>query len=197
MKVLLALLIVSCLLFTGSYALDNNDSWFPIQISVIDPIALPPVNNVYGLKLNLLHGFGNNVMGFNYGVIGSSINKMSGLQWGFVFNSANELKGIQTAFIIGYADTVKPFSLQLSAINIASNNGGFQLGIVNIAQNKTSNELGFCLQWGCWNSTAKLRGLQLGLINIVSDDFEGWQIGFYNISPNWFFPFISYSPFKS
>jgi hypothetical protein len=201
--------LMAMVLFSCAYA--EDDSSFTIfQINLISPVSLPPmVDNVYGLRTNVLYGSSRNVCGMDIGLAGGCSESMLGLQasvfgnWagtaggiqiaGLV-NGADNIRALQVAPIMNYSRTISPFSLQVSLLNLSENNGGFQSGLVNLSDVVHWDDWGSGWQIGAWNNARVNNGLQIGVINIT-DDLKGFQLGLINISRDRFTLLFNWSPF--
>jgi hypothetical protein len=207
-KLFLSVLVIS-VIFSCAYAEDNN-SFTIFQINLISPVSLPPmVDNVYGLRTNLLYGSSRNVCGLDLGLAGGRSEIMMGLQVSLIgnwagtagglqiagiVNGADNIRAFQAASIMNYARTISPFSLQVSLLNLSENSGGFQTGLLNISDVVHWDDWGSGWQIGAWNNSRVNNGIQIGVINIA-DDLKGFQLGLINISKDRFTLFFNWSPF--
>lgn len=199
-KILIALAL---LLVISAASFADQETLSPFEISVINPIAFPPVDNVYGLRTSLVYGINKEVRGFDIGLAGECQRLMSGVQINAIgsFNSttegiqisgianiADDLRGLQLSALFNYADQIIPLSVQAALVNMAGESNGGQFGVLNSAQKMGG-------QFGIYNIAATSGGIQIGLINITSDDLDGYQIGLINISKDRFMPFINLVPY--
>ena len=130
----------------------------PLQISIFTPIQLVPQRkDITGLKLNIIYGYNEGIYGIDVG-IASKAKNTSSLQL--------NLMNIVDAYGQG---------LQMGLFNIAEDYSGLQFGIFNSCGSQFSG-----LQAGIFNSAPICTGLQLGLINSCSS-MRGVQIGLVNI----------------
>jgi hypothetical protein len=107
-----------------------------------------------------------NVSGVQVGGINNMVKgSLNGIQVGGIYNHVNSnVKGIQVAGITNYAKATVN-GLQISGIgNIGKEVKGIQVG-------------------GIFNYAKKLRGLQIGLINVAKES-SGYSIGLLNFVPN-------------
>jgi len=128
------------------------------------------VFNVVGGQVRGLQvaGINNTVLDTTYGVQVAGINnlvkgKFAGWQVGGVYNHVSDsVKGVQTAGVANFARR------KLSGVQIA--------GVMNFSNKETSGAqiAGVC------NYSKRLRGVQIGLINIA-DTSEGFSIGLINV----------------
>jgi hypothetical protein len=119
----------------------------PIQLSLFDPIQIVPNNeSVSGIRLNLIYTKNVNVTGFDMGLVNVTTGKELGVQWGGINVTNGGFTGWQSAFV-----------------NISGGNfEGLQTSWVNYHDGHFNG-----LQFSIVNYTATLKGLQLGLINII------------------------------
>jgi hypothetical protein len=119
----------------------------PFQLSLFNPIQIVPENeSINGVRLNLIYTKNVNVSGLDWGLVNVTTGKQVGVQWGGVNKTDGGFKGWQSGLVnISKGDFT---GLQTSWVNY--HNGyfnGLQFSIVNYAET--------------------LKGLQLGLINII------------------------------
>lgn len=121
----------------------------PIQLSLINPIQIiPESQSISGFRFNLLYGKNVDVKGFDLGLVNQSTGIQKGVQWGLV----NLTDGGATGWQSGFANITKGMSV------------GLQTGAVNYHQGHFNG-----LQISVVNYAATLKGLQLGLINIIGE----------------------------
>jgi len=146
MKIILSSFIIGFIIFFSSNinAQDN-----PFQLSLFDPIQIVPNHeSVSGIRLNLIYTKNLNVTGFDMGLVNVTTGKQLGVQWGGVNVTEGGFTGWQAGFVnISRGDFV---GFQSSWVNYHGGHfNGLQFSIVNYA--------------------ASLKGLQLGLINIIGE----------------------------
>ena len=142
-KLYIAILIVLMPTISGNpFAQDN-----PFQLSLFDPIQIVPNSeSISGIRLNLIYSKNVNVTGFDWGLVNVTTGKELGVQWGGVNITEGGCTGWQAGFVnVSHGDFV---GLQTSWVNY---HGGYFNG----------------LQFSIVNYTETLKGLQLGLINII------------------------------
>jgi hypothetical protein len=144
MKKLYSLLVLSFMIMSSANLLAQGN---PIQLSLFDPIQIVPNHeSVNGLRLNLIYSKNANVTGLDLGLVNVTTGKEVGVQWGGVNVTDGGFTGWQSAFINISGGNFE--GLQTSWVNYHSGHfNGLQFSIVNYA--------------------ATLKGLQLGLINII------------------------------
>ncbi len=134
----------------------------PIQISLFNPVQLVSEGEaVQGVRLSLLYGKNTSVVGFDFGLVQHNTSGISkGYQLGAVGIVEGDFVGFQKHFYNSVKGKCEGF--QLGLVNHAQNMSGFQLGIVNYA--------------------GTMNGLQIGLVNVIK------QNGQFPV-----FPFINWS----
>ena len=136
-------IIVLIILLSADIIAQDN----PFQLSLFNPVQIVPENeSVSGIRLNLIYTKNVNVTGFDMGLVNATTGKQLGVQWGGVNITEGGFTGWQSAFVnVSHGDFV---GLQTSWVNY---HGGYFNG----------------LQFSIVNYTETLKGLQLGLINII------------------------------
>lgn len=144
MKKLYGLLILNFMIMSTANLLAQDN---PIQLSLFDPIQIVPNHeSVSGLRLNLIYSKNVNVTGFDWGLVNVTTGKQLGVQWGGVNITDGGVTGWQAGFV-----------------NISRGNfEGLQTSMVNYHEGHFNG-----LQFSVVNYAATLKGLQLGLINII------------------------------
>ena len=134
-----------CLVLLLSVNLAAQDN--PFQLSLFNPIQIVPENeSVSGIRLNLIYTKNVNVTGFDWGLVNVTTGKQLGVQWGGVNITDGGFTGWQGGFVnVSYGNFV-----------------GLQSGFVNYHGSYFNG-----LQISLVNYTETLKGLQLGLINII------------------------------
>ena len=142
-KLYIAILIVLMPIISGNLFAQDN----PFQLSLFDPIQIVPNSeSISGIRLNLIYSKNVNVTGFDWGLVNVTTGKELGVQWGGVNITEGGCTGWQAGFVnVSHGDFV---GLQTSWVNY---HGGYFNG----------------LQFSIVNYTETLKGLQLGLINII------------------------------
>jgi len=121
----------------------------PIQLSLFNPIQIVPESqSISGFRFNLIYGKNANVSGFDLGLVNHSTGLQNGVQWGIVNVTDRGVTGWQAGFVnISKGSSV---GLQTATVNYHQGHfHGLQIAIVNYA--------------------ATLKGLQVGLINIIGE----------------------------
>ena len=119
----------------------------PVQLALVNPVQIVPESqSILGLRFNLIYGKNANVSGFDLGLANHTTGKELGVQWGLV----NLVDGGFTGWQDGFVNITKGSSV------------GFQSGGVNYHDGHFNG-----LQISVVNYAATLKGLQIGLINII------------------------------
>ena len=121
----------------------------PIQLSLFNPVQIVPASeSVSGIRLNLIYTKNVNVTGLDLGLVNETTGKQLGVQWGFVNLTDGGFTGWQSG-----------------AVNVTHGGSvGLQTGWVNYHMGHFNG-----LQFSIVNYSATLKGLQLGLINIIGE----------------------------
>ena len=121
----------------------------PIQLSLFTPIQIvPEAQSISGFRFNLIYGKNATVTGLDLGLVNKTTGMQSGVQWGGVNLTDGGLSGWQSGFV-----------------NISKGSSvGLQTGAVNYHQGHFNG-----LQFSIVNYAATLKGLQLGIINIIGE----------------------------
>ena len=122
----------------------------PIQLSLFNPIQIVPEGeSVNGIRLNLIYTKNTNVTGLDMGLVNQTTGSQLGVQWGGVNITDGGFTGLQAGFV----NISKGSSVGLQsgwAVNYHDGHfNGLQIALVNYS--------------------ATLKGLQLGLINIIGE----------------------------
>jgi len=170
--------------------------WSPVQIAGEDAhISGIRLNLLYGrnasvsgVDIGLWNETRGSQTGLQWGAVGIVEGDFAGWQNNSVVNIARgEFSGIQAGFFnqtsggtIGQLGAVNVLEgaadgVRIGAVNVAEEFSGFHLGVVNITRARGS---GF--QWGVVNSVDDGSGFMLGVVN-VARRFRGLQIGLVNV----------------
>jgi hypothetical protein len=147
MKKRFGLQFISLIIFFSAFINAQNN---PIQLALFNPIQIVPEGeSVNGIRLNLIYTKNANVTGFDMGLVNQTTGSQLGVQWGGV----NLTDGGFTGWQAGFVNISKGSSVGLQsgwAVNYHDGHfNGLQIALVNY--------------------TATLKGLQLGLINIIGE----------------------------
>ncbi|MBT8377683.1 MAG: hypothetical protein KJN64_00475 [Ignavibacteria bacterium] len=119
----------------------------PIQLSLFNPIQIfPESSSIAGLRFNLIYGKNANVTGLDLGLVNQTTGTQTGVQWGGLNLNDGGFKGWQSGFV--NVTKGSSLGLQTAAVNYHLGHfNGLQFSIVNYAET--------------------LKGLQIGLINVI------------------------------
>ena len=135
------------ILFIVSFSSVSRSQNNPIQLALVNPIQIVPESqSINGFRFNLIYGKNANVTGFDLGLANQTTGKEVGVQWGLVNFTDGGFTGWQDSFV----NITKGMSVGLQSGGVNYHDGyfnGLQISIVNYA--------------------ATLKGLQIGLINII------------------------------
>lgn len=145
-KLYLSILIAFMVIIPENFFAQDN----PFQLSLFNPVQIVPENkSINGIRLNLIYTKNVNVTGFDLGLVNVTTGKQLGVQWGAVDITDGGFTGWQGGWIVNLSkgDFV---GLQSAFVNYHGGYfNGLQISIVNYA--------------------ATLKGLQLGIINIIGE----------------------------
>ena len=173
------------------------------SLNLLSPLGYPDNQNIKGFRFNLLYGDHENVRGLDLGFVNKSktfhgvqttipigvnivTEEMRGLQFNIMgFNYAKKgayQLGLITMNIAGEAEMqvslvnwAKSVKGQLSLLNVATDDAGFQFGFFANYAGKAN------VQIGLLNVAKTLEGNQIGVINIATYS-KGCQFGFINLT---------------
>ncbi len=142
-NLLFTILILVALAFSNSSFAQEK----PIQLALFNPVQIFPENtSIAGLRINLIYGKNASVTGLDWGFVNSTTGAQTGIQFGAVNLTDGGFKGWQEGLV-----------------NVTKGNSvGLQMGAVSYHQGHFNG-----LQFSIVNYAATLKGLQLGLINII------------------------------
>jgi len=170
MKKAILISIFSFIISINLIAQKNGDlEQRKVEITLGYPIGtsgIRSMNYKYNLSLNLLYGLSGGI---------------NGVQISSIFNyTKTEIKGFQLSGVSNI-NSGKSKGLLLSGVFNYSeaDSKGFQLSPINISKN---NFIGF--QLGALNYSGKIKGAQLGIVNILSNDKSALPIGILSIVKN-------------
>lgn len=140
--------VILSIFFIVSFSSVSRSQDNPVQLALVNPIQIVPESqSINVFRFNLIYGKNANVTGFDLGLANHTTGKEVGIQLGVV----NLTDGGFTGWQGGFANITKGMSVGLqvaSAVNYHNGHfNGLQISIVNY--------------------TATLKGLQIGLINII------------------------------
>ena len=158
MKRILILLGLAALLTVPVRALELT----PLQIGIAGTKAqlFPATTRVMGLRLNIACSDNEDVMGVDVGLVGLG-QRMSAFQFNLVNKVDAEFTGISAGL---FSQMGSVAGVQAGLFNNVENDlEGFQIGLFNVADSVMG------IQFGLINRTVTLRGIQIGLVNLVEE----------------------------
>lgn len=121
--------------------------WFPVRLSFFSPVELPPyATSIVGAEANVLYGSTDWLVGVDVGSVQHVKRDAYGAMGGICNVLDGDLVGLEGA-LVNWTE---------------GNANGFQVGFFNCCRGTTR---GF--QIGLINSTEKMAGLQIGLLNFI------------------------------
>lgn len=184
-KTLSAIAITACLMSLSAHA-----SQSPVMFSTLNGFNAPAANTVGGVRLSVLHGKVNEVKGVDFSFIGlSETDSTVGVNFGLMFGAAKvnqNMTGV-SAGILNWmpGETV---GVNVGTVNVTGDVKGLNLGVVNFSKGNTLVDFATVsisqqstVQFGFFNMTENIEGVQIGLLNCADN-------GFFKC-----FPFINFS----
>lgn len=192
------------------YTAEEEHYVTPIEIDLVSPLQLPqwkPYSpwNVWGVRLDLLHGRSFCVWGVDVGISGYTYTDVygveatgfnlvrgdvAGIQFGVVANSVNgDVDGIQFGTVVnwnrGEFTGAQGALLNFDGSFIGAQFGllnwdmgicyGIQAGVANVSINEYTGA-----SFGFVNISPRMHGLQVGVVNEIEEVGEGLQLGLIN-----------------
>ncbi len=132
----------------------------PLQIGIAGQKAqlFPAQTDVVGLRLNIAMSDNDDVMGLDLGLV-SRANRMSAIQLNLANLVDSEFYGVSVG-LFNRAGSLAGFQGGLFN-NVEHDMSGFQLGLFNVADDAAGFQIGLI------NRAVSLRGIQLGLVNLI------------------------------
>lgn len=152
----------------------------PVMFSSIDNFNAPDNSNVAGVRLSALHGKVDTLKGVDFSVIGlSETNKTTGVNFG-LFLGASKVNQEMTGASLGLLNWNEGLTtgVNLGAVNLTNDVRGANVSFVNFSEGDTMVDVGAVnmsnestVQVGIFNKTAKIEGVQVGIINCADNGF--------------------------
>ncbi|HHF0502083.1 TPA: phaC PHA synthase [Vibrio antiquarius] len=162
----------------------------PVMFSTIDNTNAPSNSSVGGVRLAVLHGQVNEVKGVDFSLLGmSETDRTTGVNFGLFFGAAKvnqEMKGASLGLVNW--NQGQTTGVNLGAVNITNNVKGLNWSAVNYSEGYTMADVGLA-------SISKKSNFQFGFFN-MTDQIDGVQIGLLNCADNGFFkcfPLINFA----
>jgi len=151
----------------------------PVMFSTINSFNTPNTETVGGVRLAVLHGVVNELKGVDIAAFGlSETNKTTGVNLNFF--GASKVNQEMTGASLGIINWQKGNTLgaNVGAVNLTNNVKGANVSFVNYSTGNTLVDVGVAsfssqstVQVGFFNKTAKIDGVQIGLINCADNGF--------------------------
>lgn len=137
-------------------------SWTPFQLGIAGSVfqIFPEETSVLGLRLNLIASRNDTVTGIDAGIV-SAGGDMQGVRVNLVNLADYHFSGIEVG-LLNHDDAVSGLTVGLFN-TVDGDASGMQIGVFNKANAMTG------LQIGLFNQAVTLRGVQIGVINLVDD----------------------------
>ncbi|USD65089.1 phaC PHA synthase [Vibrio sp. SCSIO 43136] len=174
-KVLFTTLMAASLAAPVAMA-DSSGAMF----STLEGNNVPSNDAVGGVRLSVLHGKVSEVKGVDVSLLGmSETDKTTGLNFGLFFGGSKvnqEMKGVSlglfnwnegqakglNAGLVNYTNDVK--GLNLSTVNYSQGHTMADVALVSISEKSN-------FQFGFFNKTKQIEGVQIGLLNCADNGF--------------------------
>lgn len=174
MKKLLSVLAVSAAVASPAVFAST-----PVMFSSINDFNAPQASKVAGVRVAALHGQVDEVSGLDLAIVGmSETQRTTGVNFG-IFGASKvnqEMKGASLGFFNW--NTGLTTGVNLGAVNITNDVNGANVSFVNYSEGDTMVDVGAAnissestVQVGIFNKTAKIEGVQIGLINCADNGF--------------------------
>jgi hypothetical protein len=151
----------------------------PVQLALLTPIQVAnSETSVNGFRLNLLYGENKDVHGVDWGFVNHTTGSFSGFEFGVVNLVKKDAKGAQFGFFNNVDGDFKGYQGAFLASSTAGSFTGLQTGWFNATT--IGNFTGLQGSFLCSISEGSFSGLQYSLINITKQDFVGVQFGLFN-----------------
>lgn len=134
----------------------------PLQLSLFENVQMvSKEKNITGLKVNFIYGYNYGIYGIDLGLISKS-KKVNALQ----LNAMNIVEVEGVGLSLGVFNLAQSYSgMQCGVFNLCGKDfTGWQFGFFNYAPTCTGLQLGFI------NNCSSMRGIQIGLINIIQEN---------------------------
>ncbi len=163
----------------------------PVQFSSLNGFNAPANDTVVGVRFPALWGKTATVKGVDFHLLAiAEADDFTGLQFPLLFVGANHINNSMTGLSLGLWNWNKgqTTGVNWSAVNIANDVNGANLGFANVSSGDTLVDLGA-------GNVSKASTVQLGVFN-MTDEIKGAQIGLLNCAKNGFlpcFPFVNFA----
>ncbi|HFQ5432469.1 TPA: phaC PHA synthase [Vibrio vulnificus] len=173
MKKILTAAVVTALTSTAAMAAT------PVMFSSINNFNAPDDSAVAGVRVAALYGKVDNLKGVDLAVVGlSETDTTTGVNLGIF--GASKVNQEMTGASLGFFNwnTGQTKGVNLGAVNLTNDVKGANVSFVNYSEGNTMVDVGAAnfsdtstVQVGVFNKTAKIEGVQIGLINCADNGF--------------------------
>ncbi|PMH42137.1 phaC PHA synthase [Vibrio sp. 10N.286.49.B3] len=152
----------------------------PVMFSSIDNFNAPNNSSVAGLRVSALHGQVSEVKGVDLSLIGlSETDRTTGVNFGLFLGASKvnqEMKGASLGLLNW--NTGLTTGVNFGAVNLTNDVNGLNWSMVNYSEGYTMADVGVVsfseksnFQFGLFNKTSHIDGVQIGLINCADNGF--------------------------
>jgi len=128
-----------------------------------------------GAQVSFINTVGGNCKGAQIGFVNTTVKDNVGPQVGFINTTMKEFSGAQVGFV--NSTFKKATNIQVGFVNTCADSlKGAQIGFVNTSLKKTNAP-----QVGFINTATRLKGFQLGFVNLADTIECGFPVGFLSI----------------
>lgn len=173
-KILTAVAIATA--FASSVAVAST----PVMFSSINNFNAPDNSAVGGVRLAALHGKVDTLKGVDFAIVGMSESDVTtGVNFG-LFLGASKINQEMTGASLGLFNwnEGQTTGVNLGAVNVTNDVKGANVSFVNYSEGNTMVDVGAVnlssestVQVGFFNKTAKIEGVQVGIINCADNGF--------------------------
>ncbi|OIQ26645.1 phaC PHA synthase [uncultured Vibrio sp.] len=171
--------IISALAVTAALSSSVAFASTPVMFSSINNFNAPDENAVGGVRVAALYGKVNDLKGVDLAIVGlSETNNTTGVNLGIF--GASKVNESMTGASLGFFNwnTGQTTGANLGAVNITNDVKGANVSFVNYSEGNTMVDVGAAnlsetstVQVGIFNKTAKIEGVQIGLLNCADNGF--------------------------
>lgn len=152
----------------------------PVMFSTLNGFNAPADSSVGGVRLSVLHGKVNEVKGVDFPLIAmSETDTTVGVNFP-LFIGASKVNKSMTGVSFGLFNWMpgETVGANFATVNVTNNVKGANFGFVNFSEGNTMVDLAAvsiskesAVQFGFFNMTKKINGVQIGIINCAENGF--------------------------
>ncbi|KJY83258.1 phaC PHA synthase [Vibrio galatheae] len=152
----------------------------PVMFSSVNDFNAPDNTQVSGVRLAALHGKVDTLKGVDFSIVGmSETNTTTGVNFG-LFLGGSKVNQEMTGASLGIFNWNEGLTtgVNLGAVNVTNDVKGANVSFVNYSKGDTMVDVGAVnfsnestVQVGFFNKTAKIEGVQVGIINCADNGF--------------------------